>query len=83
MRLKEFLIRLFVKDDFIDDNFIDSKSLQVHPKVNRYTLEPYYPRYILMAILYKDGFTIEEIATMYDCTRERVRQCLAKVQRRG
>lgn len=60
----------------------DRDKLQVYPLVNRYTLKEYYPRYLLMAIMYKDGFEINDIAERFNVTRERVRQCLWKVNRR-
>jgi len=57
-------------------------KLDVYAIVNRYSLKPYYPRYLLMAIMYKDGWDVNEIAEKFNVTRERVRQCLWKVSRR-
>lgn len=36
-------------------------------------------RYEAMAALYKNGLTLEQIGEQYSCTRENVRQCLARV----
>lgn len=67
---------------WIKGDYPDRDKLEVYPVVNRYTLNPYYPRYLLMAIMYKDGWEVEQIAEKFNVARERVRQCLWKVYRR-
>lgn len=57
-------------------------AIRTDPVINRYSLTPYYPRYVIMAIMYKDGWTIQEIAEKFNVPRERVRQCLWKAARR-
>ena len=59
------------------------RDFEVTYLVNQYTGKEYLPKYMNMAELYLSGVDIEVIAKAYNCTRERVRQCVWKAYRRA
>lgn len=59
------------------------RDFTLKPQVSDYTGKPLTPRFHEIARLYLDGKEYEEIATIYNVTRERVRQCVAKARRQS
>ena len=54
------------------------KSFKLKCKTNQYTNEDYFPRYYIMTRFYLHGKSLEQIASLFNVTRERVRQCIWK-----
>lgn len=59
------------------------RDFTLKPLVSDYTGKPWTPRSHEIAQLYLDGKEYEEIAAIYNVTRERVRQCVAKARRQS
>lgn len=64
------------------DRIGEARDFQVVPRINQYTGERYITRSQPIAELFLQGKSFEEIASLYNVTRERVRQCVAKERRR-
>lgn len=57
------------------------KDFIVKFKINEYNGKIYAPRSNTMAQLYVAGRSVEDIAAIYNVTRERIRQCIWKAYR--
>lgn len=58
------------------------KNFKLDPRANQYSGHVYIPRSYKMVFLYQEGKSLEEIANIFSCTRERVRQCIWKEYRK-
>lgn len=57
------------------------RNFKLMPKINVYTGKEYTPRYYTLTRIYNSGVEIDKIASAFNLTRERVRQCIWKAYR--
>lgn len=75
MRIRHLIWKLFGTPDLPPRNF------KLKSKYNQYTKKFYFPRSYKMASMYRFGYNIEDVANVFNVTRERVRQCIWKAYR--
>ncbi len=74
-KIKHLMWKLFGYPD------LPSRNFKLKSKINKYTGNNYIPNYYKIASLYKEGYTLEILASIFNITRERARQCIWKAYR--